>query len=85
MTDPDPLIEFAAALRAVREAAGDVPSAELAQHAGIDESVLGAALSGGMLPSLGVTMAIVRACGATPEGWEAKWREVAAAHLAAPA
>jgi serine/threonine protein kinase len=85
MTDPDPLIEFAAALRAVREAAGDVPSAELAQRAGIDETVLGAALSGGMLPSLGVTMAIVQACGATPAGWEAKWREVAAAHLAAPA
>ncbi|MFF7248924.1 protein kinase [Embleya sp. NPDC008237] len=85
MSQPDPLIEFAAALRAIRDAAGEVPAAELARRAGIDETVLAAALSGAMLPSLTVTMAIVSACGAVPTGWEAKWREVAAAHLAGPA
>ncbi|MGW1993278.1 protein kinase domain-containing protein [Embleya sp. NPDC001921] len=84
MVQSDPLIEFAAALRAVRDAAGEVPAAELARRAGIDETVLAAALSGAMLPSLGVTMAIVAACGATPAGWEAKWREVATAHLNGP-
>ena len=81
MTQPDPLIEFAAALRAVRAAAGDVPSADVAARAGVEEPVLAAALSGGMLPSLAVTLAIVRAYGATTEGWEDKWREVATAHL----
>ncbi|MFI6583988.1 protein kinase [Embleya sp. NPDC050493] len=85
MSQPDPLIEFAAALRAIRDAAGEVPAAELARRAGIDETVLAAALSGAMLPSLTVTMAIVSACGAVPTGWEAKWREVAAAHLAGSA
>ncbi|MFE3312192.1 helix-turn-helix domain-containing protein, partial [Embleya sp. NPDC059213] len=85
MSQPDPLIEFATALRAIRDTAGEVPAAELARRAGVDETVLTAALSGAMLPSLGVTMAIVAACGATPAGWEAKWREVAAAHLAGPA
>lgn len=84
MVQSDPLIEFAAALRAVRDAAGEVSAAELARRAGIDETVLAAALSGAMLPSLGVSMAIVAACGATPAGWEAKWREVATAHLNGP-
>ncbi|HEX4704030.1 MAG TPA: AAA family ATPase, partial [Pseudonocardiaceae bacterium] len=79
---------FAADLRAVREGAGTPAYRELARRAHFSTATLSEAAAGRKLPSLPVTLAYVRACGADPTEWAARWRsaagELAAAQLPDP-
>jgi WD40 repeat protein len=74
----DVLTDFAADLRLLREKAGSPPYRELARRAHYSSSTLADAAGGRRLPSLAVTLAYVRACGADPATWEARWHAVAA-------
>jgi hypothetical protein len=67
------LLRFTAALRQLRVSAG-IPSARaLAKETFFSHTTIAAAVNGNKLPSLEVTLAIVRACGAEPEPWERQW------------
>ncbi len=77
-----PLSQFARDLRKVREAAGSPPLRELAGRAGYTAGTLSEAAGGRKLPSLAVTRAYAKACGADPEEWERRWREVSSALVA---
>lgn len=79
-----PLASFAWDLRALREAAGNVPYRVLAKRAGFCASTLSVAASGARLPSLDVTLAYVQACGGDPETWRERWHALAAQHPSAP-
>ena len=74
-----PLVQFALDLRKLREAAGSPTLRELAVHAGYTAGTLSEAAGGRKLPSLAVTRAYASACGADPEEWERRWREVSVA------
>jgi hypothetical protein len=73
---PDgPLYDFAQGLRDLRAQAPGAPTyRELARRANYAASVLSTAAAGRSLPTLEVTLAYVRACGAEPEEAEL-WRE----------
>lgn len=74
--DPEgPLYEFAAGLRALRVTAGSPTYREMAHVAHVSPSALAAAASGRALPTWDVVAAYVRACGADPAGWRARWEE----------
>ena len=68
--------DFAAQLRELRERAGRPSYRRLAQLAHYSHTALSQAAAGHSLPSLAVTQAFVRACGADVEEWSARWREV---------
>lgn len=68
---------FAAQLRELRERAGRPSYRRLAQLTHYSHTALSQAAAGRSLPSLAVTQAFVRACGADVEEWSARWREVA--------
>src|SRR5581483_152771 len=68
---------FAAQLRELRERAGRPSYRRLAQLTHYSHTALSQAAAGRALPSLAVTQAFVRACGADVEDWSARWREVA--------
>jgi WD40 repeat protein len=72
-----PLADFAADLRRLRERAGSPGYRELARRAHYSVTTLSDAAGGKRMPSLAVTLAYVRACGAPDAEWEARWREVA--------
>jgi WD40 repeat protein len=72
------LTAFAAELRRLREKAGSPPYRKLAQIAFYSTSTLADAAAGHRLPSLAVTRAYVRACGADVAEWEERWHAVAA-------
>ncbi len=72
------LLRFAADLRNLREQAGSPTYRELGQRAHYSAGTLSDAAGGRKLPSLGVTLAYVRACGGDPVEWERRWRTVAA-------
>ncbi|MEU7874782.1 helix-turn-helix domain-containing protein [Dactylosporangium sp. NPDC049140] len=74
----DALTAFAAELRMLRKKAGNPPYRKLAQLAHYSSSTLADAAAGHRLPSLNVTQAYVRACGADPAEWEQRWHAVAA-------
>jgi energy-coupling factor transporter ATP-binding protein EcfA2 len=78
------VVEFARALRGVRERAGRPTYRELSARAHFSTSALAEAASGRKLPSLAVTVAFVRACDGNVAEWESRWRECAA-ELAGPA
>jgi WD40 repeat protein/transcriptional regulator with XRE-family HTH domain len=71
------LMRFAVQLRQLRESAGSPTYRELARRAHYSASTLSGAAAGRSLPSLDVTVAYVRACGADPAEWEQRWHRVA--------
>jgi hypothetical protein len=73
-----PLSSFAYALRQARAAAGYPTYRTLARRALFAPSVLSTAASGMTLPTLEVTLAYARACGADTGEWRKRWEEVAA-------
>ncbi len=77
--DPEagPVQRFAVALRALRQEAGGLTYRTMAQHAGYSVATLSRAAAGEQLPSLDVTLAYARACGADAAEWERSWREAA--------
>ncbi|KPH97280.1 WD-40 repeat-containing protein [Actinobacteria bacterium OK074] len=76
--DGGELTRFAADLRRLREKAGSPPYRRLAATAHYSVSTLADAAGGRRLPSLPVTLAYVRACGAEPGPWETRWHELSA-------
>lgn len=73
-----PLVQFAAGLRRLREAAGCPGYRQLARRAHFSSTTLSDAAGGRRLPSLAVTLAYVRACGGDVAEWEKRWRATAA-------
>ncbi|GAB3979934.1 hypothetical protein GCM10029978_076650 [Actinoallomurus acanthiterrae] len=71
-----PLASFAHDLRALRHEAGTPSYRRLAAEAHFSATALSRAASGDMLPSLGVTLAFVAACGGDTREWEARWHAV---------
>ncbi|WP_308282355.1 helix-turn-helix domain-containing protein [Streptomyces lichenis] len=71
-------LRFAAALRCLRQKAGNPTYRVLAQRAHYSVTALSSAAAGRALPSLSVTLAYVRACGGDVDEWERLWREAAA-------
>ncbi|WP_214642400.1 WD40 repeat domain-containing protein [Nonomuraea sp. NEAU-A123] len=67
----------------MRESAGRLSYRELSRRAHYSATALSEAAGGCVFPSLAVTLAYVRACGADPATWEKRWQE-AADELAAP-
>ena len=78
----EPLAEFAAGLRELRERAGSPPFRQMARRAHYSASTLSVACSGNTLPSLGVTLAFVQACDGSPQEWRQRWSSTAAAMAA---
>lgn len=81
-----PIEGFAAALRALRAQTGNPPYRDLAELAHYSKATLSEAAAGHRLPTWEVTSAYVRACGADPDEWLARWQEARSAvgPLAAP-
>ncbi|MEU6733913.1 WD40 repeat domain-containing protein [Streptomyces physcomitrii] len=69
-----PVAEFAAALRALREAAGSPTYRRMQRAAGVSLGALHQAARGGAFPTLRVTLAFVRACAGDAEEWERRWQ-----------
>ncbi|WP_084557007.1 helix-turn-helix domain-containing protein [Couchioplanes caeruleus] len=80
----DPLVEFAAGLRKLREKAGSPSYRSLAVLANFSAATLAAAAAGRKLPTLQVTRAYVRACGGDVAEWEGRWRVLAGADRPEP-
>ncbi|MFJ8631060.1 helix-turn-helix domain-containing protein [Streptomyces sp. NPDC093568] len=78
--DPEagPVQRLAHELRQLREKAGSPSYRELSRRAGYSAPTLSEAAAGRRLPSLAVTLAYARACGADQAEWEARWRAVSA-------
>ncbi|TWP51879.1 hypothetical protein FKR81_13600 [Lentzea tibetensis] len=74
----DPLVLFAADLRALREKAGGPGYRELGRLAHYSAATLSEAAGGRKLPTLAVTLAFVRACDGDADEWESRWRSLAA-------
>jgi hypothetical protein len=75
--DPDsPLYPLANALRELRRSAGNPTFETLALRTNYSKAALAAAAGGKKAPSLGVTLAFVRACGGGQQEFERIWREV---------
>ncbi|WP_026466840.1 helix-turn-helix domain-containing protein [Amycolatopsis alba] len=72
----DPLLEFAADLRRLREKAGNPTYRELGRRAHYSAGTLSEAAGGKKMPSLAVTLAYVRACEGPEAEWEARWHDV---------
>ncbi|AOR37577.1 hypothetical protein BFF78_37655 [Streptomyces fodineus] len=68
---------FAYELRKLRQEAGGLTYREMALRAHYSVTTLSQAAAGEQLPSLGVTLAYVRACDGDAEEWERRWRETA--------
>ncbi len=79
--DPDagPLAAFAMDLRVLRQTAGQPSYRQLAKIAHYSSATLAQATSGRRLPSLEVTLALVRACGGDSASWATRWHTLAAA------
>jgi WD40 repeat protein/transcriptional regulator with XRE-family HTH domain len=73
-----PVQRLAHDLRELRRSAGGVSYRTMAKKAGFSVATLAKAASGERLPSLAVLRAYVRACGADPVLWEARWAEAEA-------
>ncbi|WP_405656780.1 DNA-binding protein [Streptomyces sp. RK9] len=71
-----PVARFAVELRKVRREAGAPSYRVMAQQVGYSVTALSQAAAGEKLPSLAVALAYARACGADPQEWERRWREV---------
>ncbi|PZG48846.1 hypothetical protein C1I98_12410, partial [Spongiactinospora gelatinilytica] len=77
--------QFALELREIRRAAGNPGYRELARRTHYSPATLAAAAAGNRLPSLAVTLAYVRACGADETTWRQCWHTAAAELGAQPA
>src|SRR6202035_3452555 len=73
------LVALAADLRRLRAQAGNPPYRAMAMKARYSASTLSEAASGRRLATLPVVVAYVAGCGADTEGWQERWRQVAAA------
>ncbi|MFI6009409.1 helix-turn-helix domain-containing protein [Streptomyces sp. NPDC051243] len=73
-----PVQRLAHDLRELRRSSGGVSYRTMAKKAGFSVTTLAKAASGERLPSLAVLQAYVRACGADPAPWEARWAEAEA-------
>jgi Helix-turn-helix domain len=74
-TDGDPVADFAAQLRELRERDGRRPYRQLARDAHYSHTALSQAAAGRSLPSLDVTLAFVSACKGDVKEWKARWEE----------
>ncbi|MFE3851684.1 helix-turn-helix domain-containing protein [Streptomyces griseorubiginosus] len=76
--DPDtgPVQRFAHELRSLRREAGAPSYRTMAQRTGLSVTTLSRAASGERLPASTVVRAYAQACGADPDVWERRWREV---------
>ena len=72
-TDPR-LVAFASDLRCLRKQAGSPSYRQLAREAHYSPSALSQAANGRFMPSLGVTLGFVQACGGDVAEWEHRWR-----------
>lgn len=79
LSEDTPLLRFAGDLRRLRRRAGLPSYRELGKRASYSAAALSEAVSGRRLPSLGVTLAFVRACDGDVAQWTARWRDLAAA------
>ncbi|MFF8693714.1 helix-turn-helix domain-containing protein [Streptomyces sp. NPDC015144] len=68
-----PVAELAGALRRLRHDAGNPPYQRMARRCRYSAATLSRAAAGKRLPTLGVLLAYVGACGASSDGWEARW------------
>jgi hypothetical protein len=74
-----PVSRFAHELRQLRAAAGYPTYRTLARRALYSASVLSSAAGGASFPTLEVTLAFARACGADPAEWRRRWEAAAGA------
>ncbi|NKE63580.1 helix-turn-helix domain-containing protein [Lentzea sp. PSKA42] len=74
----DPLLRFAADLRALRRAAGTPTYRQLGALTHYSPATLSDAAGGRKLPTLNVTLAYVRACGGDEPSWKRRWASLAA-------
>jgi Helix-turn-helix domain len=72
-----PLSRFADELRRLRAGAGYPSYRVLAKTAFYSASALSTAASGAAFPSLAITLAYARACGADPAEWRQRWESAA--------
>lgn len=79
-----PVQRFASELRELRREAGGVTYREMARRANYSVATLSRAAAGEQLPSLPVTLAYVRACGADAGAWEERWHAAARERAAEP-
>lgn len=78
-SEETPLLRFAGDLRRLRRRAGLPSYRELGKRTSYSAAALSEALSGRRLPSLAITVAIVRACDGDADEWTERWRQLAAA------
>ncbi|MFD9902668.1 helix-turn-helix domain-containing protein [Streptomyces sp. NPDC059063] len=69
------MARFAQELRELRQRAGGPPYRVMAQQSDYSITALSQAAAGEQLPSLDVTLAYVKACGADVGQWEQRWRD----------
>ncbi|MGO1050116.1 helix-turn-helix domain-containing protein [Crossiella sp. CA198] len=69
-----PVQRFALELRELRRQAGNPPYRLLAERARFSRAVLADAARGHRKPTLPVTLAYAKACGADPAVWATRWR-----------
>lgn len=77
-----PVEALTAQLRELRRAAGNPGVRELAARTGYSVGTVSEAMGGRRLPSLAVTLGLVRACGGEAVVWQERWRETAGAWAA---
>ena len=78
-SEETPLLRFAGDLRRLRRRVGLPSYRELGKRTNYSAAALSEALSGRRLPSLAITVAIVRACDGDAGEWTERWRQLAAA------
>lgn len=78
-SEDTPLLRFAGDLRRLRLRAGRPSYRELGKRTNYSAAAVSDALSGRRLPTLAVTVAVVRACRGDVEAWTSRWHELAAA------
>ncbi|WP_225826435.1 helix-turn-helix domain-containing protein [Streptomyces naphthomycinicus] len=79
-----PVQRFAQELRKLRQEAGGLTYRVMAQRVEYSVTTLSQAAAGERLPSLGVLLAYVRACGGDEDEWRERWRRAAAQAAAVP-
>jgi hypothetical protein len=72
-TEPSEVVAFVAALRRLREDAGQPSLRTMSRDAHYSHTALSGVLAGGRLPSRDLTLAFVRACGGDEQAWARRW------------
>ncbi|MEU5157756.1 MULTISPECIES: helix-turn-helix transcriptional regulator [Actinomycetes] len=70
------LVDFAEALRALRQRASHPSLAEMSERSGVCIASLSGAHNGRTLPTWRTVEGYVRACGADPEPWRSRWENL---------